>query len=70
MQKKVYILPSRKPAEPGQAFQENLPSRLTSLIGRKQEVQAASALLRHPDVRLVTFTGPGGVGKTRLALEG
>jgi class 3 adenylate cyclase len=47
----------------------NLPAQLTLLIGREQEVRAASALLRRSGVRLVTFTGPGGTGKTRLALQ-
>ncbi|HEY6408686.1 MAG TPA: NB-ARC domain-containing protein, partial [Ktedonobacteraceae bacterium] len=47
----------------------SLPVPLTALIGREQEVRAICDLMRHPEVRLFTITGTGGVGKTRLALE-
>ena len=47
----------------------NLPAQTTPLIGREQEVVDVCTLLRRGDVRLVTLTGPGGVGKTRLSLQ-
>ncbi len=46
-----------------------LPASLTSFVGREREVREVTALLHRPGVRLVTLTGPGGVGKTRLFLE-
>jgi predicted ATPase/class 3 adenylate cyclase len=48
---------------------DTLPVQLTPLIGREREVATAVRLLRRERVRLVTFTGPGGTGKTRLALQ-
>jgi predicted ATPase/DNA-binding CsgD family transcriptional regulator len=46
-----------------------LPAPLTSLIGRERELATLGELVRDPTVRLVSLTGPGGVGKTRLALR-
>jgi predicted ATPase/DNA-binding XRE family transcriptional regulator len=47
----------------------NLPAPLTSLIGREDELAQITACLQREDVRLITLTGPVGVGKTRLAIE-
>ena len=57
-------LPSAKISEK----RHDLPIPRTSLIGREQQMAEAMALLLRPAVRLLTFTGPGGAGKTRLAL--
>jgi predicted ATPase/DNA-binding SARP family transcriptional activator len=46
----------------------NLPPDPTSFIGREKELSRLAALLNDPDTRLITIIGPGGIGKTRLAL--
>jgi predicted ATPase/serine/threonine protein kinase/DNA-binding CsgD family transcriptional regulator len=46
----------------------SVPLSLTALVGREQELQLVHDRLLRPEVRLLTLTGPGGIGKTRLAL--
>jgi predicted ATPase len=46
-----------------------LPSQRNTLVGRERELQAAKNLLMQDDIRLITLTGPGGTGKTRLAVQ-
>jgi predicted ATPase/DNA-binding CsgD family transcriptional regulator len=47
----------------------NLPAQLNSLVDREQEVASAVTLLRRAEIRLLTITGTGGIGKTRLGLQ-
>ncbi|MDQ2713634.1 MAG: tetratricopeptide repeat protein [Chloroflexota bacterium] len=51
------------------SYPGNLPVQSTSFIGRQREIAAIEQLVRREDVRLLTLTGPGGMGKTRLALQ-
>ncbi len=50
-------------------FHNNLPHYPTSFVGREKEVDGLIELLENPDVRLITVTGTGGIGKTRLCVE-
>src|SRR5712671_5128567 len=60
---------SEKPVQLGEARPANLPVQRTGFVGREKEVEAVKEMLLRQDVRLVTVTGPGGIGKTRLAVE-
>jgi len=61
--------PLPRVAELPHAFPHNLPPQPTPFIGREQELSEIESLLSDPSCRLLTLVGPGGIGKTRLALE-
>ena len=56
------------PARAAERLPRSLPVTATSLIGRDDDIHAVASLLASHDTRLVTLTGPGGMGKTRLAI--
>jgi predicted ATPase len=60
---------AEKPVQQAETRPSNIPVQRTRFVGREKEVAAAKELLLRQDVRLVTVTGPGGIGKTRLAVE-
>jgi non-specific serine/threonine protein kinase len=65
-------IPSEQPGSRRKATEpvvRGLPAPLTSFVGRERELAIVAGLLIRPDVRLLTLTGPGGIGKTRLALR-
>ena len=62
-------LPAEFAPVPSLGSVSNLPVAATPIVGRGAEIEALSGLLAQPSVRLVTLTGPGGSGKTRLATD-
>jgi predicted ATPase len=60
--------PAPAPSTPRGRGPRPLPAGTTSLVGREQAIDEVTGLLSRPGVALVTLTGPGGIGKTRLAL--
>lgn len=58
-----------RPLRTLESLQHNFPEQVTSLVGRRRERDDLNALLSKNQSRLITLTGPGGTGKTRLALQ-
>src|SRR5437773_580568 len=65
----VLGVPHLDPTRPVPLLPHHLPTLPTTLIGREQEMAQITTLLLQEEVRLVTITGPGGIGKTYLALK-
>jgi transcriptional regulator with XRE-family HTH domain len=65
----VPCAPLLDPTRPIPLLPHHLPTLPTALIGREQEMAQITTLLQQEEVRLVTITGPGGIGKTYLALK-
>lgn len=62
-------LSSAPPLPRSLASLHNLPAQLTPLLGREQELIELAQLLNNSEIRLLTIVGPGGIGKTHLAIE-
>jgi predicted ATPase/serine/threonine protein kinase len=60
---------SEKPVQRVESRPMNLPVQQAGFVGREKEIAAVKELLLRRDVRLVTITGPGGIGKTRLVVQ-
>jgi predicted ATPase/serine/threonine protein kinase len=60
---------SERANKPAETASVKLPTQRTGFVGREREITAAQNLLSQPSVRLLTITGPGGIGKTRLAVR-
>lgn len=60
---------AEKPVREAEPRRVSVPAQRTGFVGRETEIAAVKELLLRDDVRLVTVTGPGGIGKTRFALE-
>src|SRR5215213_8753214 len=70
--RQALVASARAPAQTGPVDGRSgvlLPLAPTLLVGREDDVQTLRLWLADPDARLITLTGPGGVGKTRLAQE-
>src|SRR5579863_2797298 len=65
--------PSTRPdaqwSQSGPGSTIHIPMPLTPLVGREQEAQAVCNLLRRPELHLLTLSGTGGIGKTRLSIQ-
>ena len=62
------VLAERFGAPAGDGLPSDIPAPVTTMIGRDADVEEVARMLTVPDCRLIVLTGPGGVGKTRLAL--
>ena len=62
-------VPDRTHGERSGTLMNTMPEPLTSFVGREREIEAGGVMLLREDMRLITLTGAGGCGKTRLAVE-